>query len=148
MKCINDEMIQKYIDGEINVQETENIAKHAEKCAFCAQKIAKQRTFADYIKKEVENWGAEPVAIPEFVAPAVPRRRFNIKTKYYIYTASVAAACAILFVLFLLPPKQNHAENFQFVFCFDGDFDSNRPYSQQEMTIKVFDSNGRIVEFN
>jgi len=146
MKCINDEMIQKYIDGEINVQEAENIAKHAEKCAFCAQKIAEQRTFANYIKKEVENWSAEPVAIPEFVAPNLSKRRFIIQKKYYIYATS-AAACAIFLVFFLLP-KENKVSDYQMIYCFDGDFDSNRPYSQQEMTIKVFDSNGKMIEFN
>jgi len=146
MKCINDELIQKYIDGETNAQEAENIAKHAEKCAFCAQKIAEQRTFADYIKKEIENWGAKSVAVPEFVAPAIPRWRFNIKRKYYIAT-SVAAACAVLLV-FLLLPKENKANDYLMIYCFDGDFDSNRSFSQQEMTIKVFDSNGKIVEFN
>ena len=146
MKCINDEMIQKYIDGEINVQEAENIAKHAEKCAFCAQKIAEQRTFADCIKKKTGKWGAEPVAIPEFIAPTLSKRRFIIQKKYYIYVTS-AAACAIL-LIFLLLPKENKMSDYQMIYCFDGDFDSNRPYSQQEMTIKIFDPNGKIVEFN
>jgi len=126
MKCINDETIQKYMDGETNAQETENIEKHAASCAVCAQKIAEQRRFASHIKRGIENWGAEPVSIPEFVAPAIPKRRFNIKikTKYYMYATS-AAACAIL-LIFLLLPKENKANEYQMIYCFDGDFDSNR----------------------
>jgi len=147
MKCINDELIQKYIDGETHAPETESIEKHVEKCPLCAHRIEEQRVFAGNIKSTLNSWRTNPVAIPEFVTPAAPKRRLIIKTKYYIYTASVAAACVIFLALFLLP-RENETIEYQMVYYFDGDFDSNRTFSQQEMTIKIFDANGKIIELN
>jgi hypothetical protein len=146
MKCINDELIQKYIDGETNAKETVNIEKHIEDCSFCAHRMEKQRAFVNNIKKKMEHWSNIPASIPDFEAPNLSKRRFIIKNKYIMYAASVAACIGFL-VLFLLP-KENKANEYQMIYCFDGDFDSNRPYSQQEMTIKIIDKNGRIVDFN
>ena len=146
MKCINEEMIQKYIDGEANAKETINIEKHIENCSFCAQKIEGQRAFANHLKKEMNKLSYEPVSIPEFVAPRFQRRRFIIKNKYIMYAATTAACIAFL-VWFMLP-KESKMSEYQMIYCFDGDFDSNRPYSQQEMTIKIIDKNGRILDIN
>jgi hypothetical protein len=94
----------------------------------------------------MEHWSNVPVAIPEFVAPNLSTRRFIKKNKYYMYAAS-AAACIALLVLFLFP-KENKGSEYQMFYCIDGDFDSNRPCSQQEMTIMVIDKNGRIIDIN
>jgi hypothetical protein len=147
MKCINNELIQRYIDRETNAQETESIEKHVASCSLCAQRIEEQRTWANHLKNKMNNWSNFPVVIPEFVAPAIPTRRFNIKIKHYIIYATSAAACILLLFLFF-PVKETKANEFQVIYCLDGEFDSNRPLSQQEMVIKIYDSNGRIVEYN
>ena len=146
MKCIKDEIIQKYMDGETTARETAAIEKHLETCSFCAQKIENQRVFAKRLKEEMENWGTVPHAIPEFKVPNFSKRRFIIKNKYYMYAASAAAVIAFL-VIFLLP-KESKTNEYQMIYCLDGDFDSNRPYSQQEMSIKIMDKNGNLIECN
>jgi hypothetical protein len=144
MKCINEEMIQKFIDGETDAKETARIEEHLENCPFCAGRVEEQRAFANHIKSTMGHWSANPVPIPEFKVRNLSKRRFIIKNKYYMYAASVAASIAFL-ILFLFP-KENKANEYQMIYCIDGDFNSNRPYSQQEMTIKIIDKNGRIID--
>jgi hypothetical protein len=146
MKCINAATIQKYIDGETNEKERVNIEEHIKNCAFCADRMEQQRTFAGHLKRAIGQWGIDPASIPEFVAPNLSKRRFIKKNKYYIY-ATAAAAC-IAFLVFFMFPKENQFYEYQMIYCFDGDFDSNRPYSQQEMSIKIIDRNGRIIDIN
>jgi len=147
MKCIDDELIQKFIDGETNPQETNLIKKHLEECAQCARKVEEHRAFAEAIKRGIYTMGKQTVVIPEFIAPTIPKRRFKVKTKHYIYATTAAAAC-VAFVMLFLPQRENEVNEYQMIYCFDGNFDSNRTYSQHEMTIKIFDSNGKMIEFN
>jgi ribosomal protein S19 len=147
MKCIDDELTQKFIDGETDVQETARIRKHLTECTQCAQKVEEQRTFTETIKRELGNLGKQSVIIPEFVTPTIRTHRFNRKIRYYIYAAS--AACVISFVVFLLREQSTEPErNIQLIYCFDGEFDSNKTVSQQEMTIVMIDANGKILEYN
>ena len=144
MKCIDDELIQRYLDSETDAREVERIEKHVAVCASCARNIEQQRIFADGIKKAIGQWGRQAVVIPEFVAPVARKR----KIRHYIY--AVSAACAVLCFVFLLPERnrQNQEKEIYLIYGFDGDFDANRTISQQNMTIMLVDANGRIVEYN
>lgn len=149
MKCIDNELIQRYIDGETDFQETARIKKHLTDCPQCASNVEEQKTFVEAIKREIDKMGKQTVTIPEFVAPSVHKYRFNIKFRHYIYAAS--AACAIFLIVFLnreqsVEPRNN--TEIQLIYSFDGDFDSNRTVSQQEMTIIMIDANGKIIEYN
>jgi len=144
MKCIDDELIQRFIDHETDAHESDLIKKHLAECALCTRKVEEQRTFAEVIKIDINNLGNPTIVIPQFTAPTIRKHQFNKKIWYYITAASVA--CAICLVGFF--QRENKVSEYQIIYCFDGEFDSNRPYSQHEMTIKVFDSNGKMIEFN
>ena len=147
MKCIDDELIQRYIDGETDLQETARIEKHLADCSPCAGNVAEHKAFADAIKTEIGNWGRQPVIIPGFVQPVFRKHRLNLKIRHYIY--AVSAACAVLLFVFLFPERNEHHPNsLHLIYSFDGDFNSNRTVSQQEMTFMVIDTDGNIVEFN
>jgi len=146
MKCINDELIQKYIDGEASTQEAGQIEKHIAGCSICARKIEEQRTFAGAIKRNINNMGRQPVIIPEFITPVTQKRRLNIK--YYIY--AVSAACAIFLIIFLFHDRnknRNENKEIRVIYSLEGDYDANRTVSQQEMVIMMIDSNGKIIEY-
>jgi len=153
MKCVDNELIQKYIDGETNVQETAHIEKHLADCPQCARNVEAQRAFAEAVKRGFGSVGKQPVVIPEFVAPDIRKRKFNPKIRYYLYAAS--AACAGFLILFLHQGQEKTdlcptptPPSIQMIYSFDGDFDSNKTVSQQEMKIIVIDANGKIVEYN
>jgi len=145
MKCIDNELIQRYIDGEASPFETERVEKHIAECSQCARNVEEQRAFACYLKKEIGQWGKQPVIIPEFIAPFItPRRRLNLKIRHYVY--AVSAACVIFLIVFLFPDKNKNKE-IRMIYSLEGDYDSNRTVSQQEMTIIIIDADGKIIEY-
>ena len=146
MKCIDNELIQKYIDGETTLSESKQVEKHIADCYLCAQNIKKHKAFADCIKKEIGHWGKQPLVIPEFVVPIPKKHKLRVKIKYYFY--AVSAACAIFLLIFLFPEQKNNEKDTRLIYGFYGDFDSNLPVSQQEMTIIMIDSNGKVIECN
>ena len=149
MKCMDDELIQKFIDGETDPQETNLIKKHLAECTQCVRKVEEQRAFAETIKREINNMGKQTVDIPEFVAPTV--RKFRLKKKMWAYLSAASAACAVLVVVFFINKQNMEAQpnaTVQLIYGFNGDFDSNKTVSQQEMTFIMIDANGKIVEYN
>ena len=144
--CINDELIQRYIDRETGSEESARIEKHAADCPQCARNIEEQKSFSDYFKREIGQWKGQPDTIPEFVAPVTRKRELNLQIKRYLY--AISAACAILLLIVLLFPKQSKEKDIQLIYSFDGDFDANRTVSQQEMEIIMIDSEGKVVKYN
>ena len=146
MKCNDNELIQKYIDGETTLSESKQVEKHIADCRSCIQNIEEQKTFTDYIKKEIGRWGKQPLVIPEFLAPIPKKNKLKLKIKHYYY--AVSAACVIFLLLFLFPEQKSKEKETRLIYGFCGDFDSNLPVSQQEMTIIIIDSNGKVIESN
>jgi len=143
MKCIDNVLIQKFIDGETDSRETERIEKHLEGCAQCACNIEEHKAFTNFIKRALrQDIG---VIVPEFVKPVFRKRRLDLKIRHYIYAASAAAA--VLLFLFLFSDRNElYPNTLHLIYSFDGDFNSNRTVSQQEMTFIVTDVDGNIVE--
>ena len=147
MKCIDDELIQKYIDGETDLKETNRIEKHLADCSHCVRIVEEQKAFIDAIKSKIGQLGKQPVIIPEFVAPTARKYRLNVKIRHYVY--AVSAACAVFLFIFVRSEQRAATQpSIHLIYTFDGDFNSNRPVSQQEMTIKVMDADGNNVEYN
>ena len=147
MKCIDDELIQKYIYGETDARETDRIEKHLADCSRCVQNIEEQRAFAGAVKRDIGSMCKQAVAIPGFVAPTARKYRLNAKIRYCIY--AVSAACAVFLIVFLRNAQNAETQqSIQMIYSFDGDFNSNKTVSQQEMAIIMIDADGNIVEYN
>jgi hypothetical protein len=148
MKCIDDELVQRYIDGETDLRETEEIEKHIITCLSCARSIEERKALLNTIKTDLQKLVSLPVSIPEFSVPVAQKRRLNIKIKHMVYT--VSAACIALCIL-LFPFTERHEEeeenNILLVYSVIRDFDANRTFSQQKQQIFMIDSEGKIIEF-
>ena len=147
MKCIDDVLIQKYIDGEATQKETDFIENHIKLCSVCAENIEKQKELAVYLKREVNRLvgNEKTITIPEFVLPAAQVKPVRRKIKNWAYSA--AAVCLLLFAAtyfsFQEEPKQ---PEYVFLFDIETEFDANKPISQQEMTITIIDLNNNTIE--
>ena len=149
MKCIDDEIIQKFIDGETDERETNRVSDHLATCSLCVRKVEAHRAFAETIKKEFGKMGKEPTVIPPFIIPTVQKHKRSAKIWYAI--SAVAAACAIFAVFFLRHEREESSyqnKTLQMQYGFDGDFDSNKTVSQQEMTIIIIDACGKVIDYN
>jgi predicted anti-sigma-YlaC factor YlaD len=146
MNCIDDDLIQTYIDGETDVLETENIEKHIAVCSLCANKIEEKKVFANAIKNELQKLKNPFVTVPEFIIPNTQKRRLSSNFKRFAYIAS--AACVAALMLFVLLPErhENGAENQFVMYSVIKDFDANRTFSQQDKSIYILDNHGNIIE--
>jgi len=144
MNCIDTDIIQRYIDGETDVRETEQIEKHIADCSSCANQIEEQKAFTNAIKTDLQKL-VQPVDIPEFSVPTTLKRRLNFKRMAYF----AAAACVAFVMMFVLLPERHKEDenNFLMMYSVITDFDANRTFSQQEKSVFVTDRNGNIVEF-
>lgn len=67
MKCLTDEQIQLYIDGEISKQELTKIDLHLSECSICRPKLEQQQLFIRELKATLRP--SNDIAAPPFALP-------------------------------------------------------------------------------
>ena len=144
MKCIDKQLLQKYIDCECTSEEAEKINNHLSTCSSCFEKYEQMKKNAHDIKEALGLLNSKNQEIPSFAYPQVHLKRRPIK--YLIY--SLSAACIILFILIFVDKKskQNQA-SITIVQTVTGQVNANQPYTGQEFIIEVIDSKGIKKEF-
>jgi hypothetical protein len=148
MKCIDNELIQRFIDCETTHNESTEIKKHLAECADCVERVEGQRSFSSAIKMEIETLGKYPQACPDFIKPA-PKKEIK-KQRFLFYKIAAAAAC-ISFVFYFFQPKQTPEQHDEYLMCYvekNGYFDANKLYSQQKMDVVVIDGDGVVKVFS
>lgn len=144
MTCIDECLLQKYIDGECTEREREVVKKHLEGCPDCAGKLFDREMLSAGIKGAINSLTIGNIDIPVFRKPKtiLPKK----KIKLIIY--SLSAACILLFVLFSVNEKTvfNQLE-INIVQSIPGQVDANRPASDQEFVIEVYDAEGNLSEY-
>lgn len=48
MKCLNNETLQKYMDGELSMREMKKISEHLDQCEHCMERFSKQCEWAEF----------------------------------------------------------------------------------------------------
>ena len=98
MTCIDERLLQKYIDGECHEKERSEVKLHLLDCSACAMKYKERQRLSSGIKQAINTLNSENIEIPVFKNknPISPKR--NIKLIIY----SLSAACILLFVLFFV----------------------------------------------
>lgn len=145
MKCIDEELIQKYIDGETDQQESDLIEKHIEACSECAERIAQQRALIAKVKGAIGLLTRSTDDVPEMEFQSVANKRKWLTVNKI--TTLLAAASVLLFVIFFTQKdKTTQEEILMSESYFVGEFDANRTATQQELTITVISPEGRVSE--
>ena len=144
MTCIDDCLLQKYIDGECTETETAEVKQHLAACPDCAGELFDKALLSAGIKGAINSLTSEIIDIPAFRNPKTTLPKKN--TKLIIY--SLSAACILLFVLFSVNEKNiSNQLEINIVQSIPGQVDANRPASDQEFIIEVYDAEGNLSEF-
>ena len=144
MKCIDDELIQKYIDGETSPEEITCIEKHLSNCAACKQAVEEQKELANEMCNILNLLSKEAIEIPAFNKPVkIVKKQRRVMLRWSIIATS--AACLLTFIFF--KPKETIQENNMLYFYDIEEFDANKSLLQQDMTIKVINSEGNLSEY-
>lgn len=146
MKCIENELIQKYIDHETSPGETSQIEKHVKECPECARKIVRRRNLSHNVMTVMNELNTEGQPIPSFFHPKVPSERKLLNRKWILY--DVSAACLLIFMLILT--RKSHPDNLSLLRTearTEVEVDANRPVTEQPMLIQITDPEGNVTEY-
>lgn len=141
MRCIDDELIQSYVDDELTPEEVVRIEGHLEHCEACKAKISKQRKLATHVKGTLNLLTEEPIDIPKS-----PKKIHALRSRRLIY--GVAAACIAVLLLIIFQNKDTAVENNEYIMqIVEYDYDANRSLSDQELIIEFIDPEGNLSEY-
>ena len=147
MKHLDSELIQKYIDNEVSQEETAYIDEHLLSCAVCRNAVDEQRKLAAEIRNAINLLNEEVVEIPVFSRPMKEQKKNRVMLRWSLCTAS--AACILFFMIFMLKPEKDTPVDAAASFLHtENEVDANRSILQQDIVVKMTDSEGNIAEFN
>ena len=144
MNCIDNQLLQKYIDGECSENEKAAVKQHLSVCLVCAQKHAEMEKLSAGIKRAINFLTVENIEIPAFKNTAA--RPVNRNLIPILYT--LAAACILLFVLFIVDKKTELPQRkITIVQCIPAEVDANRTAGDQDFVIEVYNDKGQRSEY-
>jgi hypothetical protein len=146
MICINDDIIQKYIDGEASPDEASLIENHIATCNKCVLRIENQRKLSTNVKKAISLLSKDTLEVPKFEIPLNNIKRHSLTSKRLYYF--IAAACILLFAIVITLKKEMENNNETRIEIGSVmDVDANLTVSQLPLVISVIDSKGTISEY-
>jgi len=146
MNCLNQNIIQQYIDGEASPAEVAQIKKHIEACEKCGASIDKQKKRANGVKRAINLLAEDAAEAPTITLPSehIKKNFFNGRRILY----AIAAACILLFIILISRNKDMEIQPMMTIEPgFASDIDANRPVSQQSLVITIIDSEGNVSEY-
>ena len=146
MKCISDELIQKFTDGETNPKENAVIRSHLAHCNSCTKKVELRKELSAGVKRAVNLLAKEgaPSLAPVFEKETPIKKAVSTRKIFY----GIAAACAIIAILVFVPFGNNSVKQGSLIFeNVQRDYDANKTFTQQEMVIQITDPQGTVNEF-
>jgi len=152
MKCLTNEQIQRFVDGEMPSLQPEQF-QHLTSCTSCQELYKEQKVLAKLIKEQINSVAKSPERIPEFqipisITPAAPRvKRFPLWAK----VAAVLIPACFVWKMTIKPDKLNEkefkptAESIQlYEMC--NSVDANTAFQENLIITTVTDANGKVVE--
>lgn len=143
MKCIDEALLQKYIDGECTEKEKADIEKHFSNCPECRIRNAEKVKLSTEIKQALRFLNTQNTVIPNFQLPATQSGKSR-----RLFIISLPAACILIFALFFTKNEiEATQEELIVVESILREIDANLPASEQDFVIEVFDGNGGRSEY-
>lgn len=146
-KCISDEMIQMYIDNEIDTFEKAGMEKHFAECKNCNRRLYEHKKMISDFKHSMSLPNIESIEIPEFNSEKVSViARKKHPSFYWKWTA--AAVILIASSLFIHKKLNTNSQNDVRYIIFDmsSEVDANKPWHEQSMSIYIIDKSGKKIE--
>lgn len=145
-KCMFDEMIQMYIDNEIDTFEKAGMEKHFAECKNCNRRLYKHKKTISDFKQSISLVNLESIEIPEFKhkkTPIIARKKH--RTFYWKWAAAVILIASSLFIYKKLNTNSTN-DVMYIIFDMSSEVDANKPSHEQSMSIYIIDKSGKRTE--
>ena len=146
MKCIDNELLQRFHDGECQHEEAGNVALHLDTCPACRSNYEQLQTRVTTIKQAFDSLVQEDICIPSAMPNIPVKRTVSLHRKYII---PLLAAASILLLIMVLNRKEinNTPDAPMLQSCFTAELDANKPAEQQEFRFTVVTPDGKVQEY-
>nr|WP_321451975.1 zf-HC2 domain-containing protein [uncultured Carboxylicivirga sp.] len=137
MNCLDEGIIQSYIDGELSDKKMSDVATHISSCKHCLAQLKQQEERKSTLLGLMQN-ANDKVDVPAFNIPEqvveIPLRRSRVWMK-------VSAACVFLILLFTTYQAQDKEQKEIFFYPeWQDQVDANLPITEQNLTITYVES--------
>jgi len=137
MDCLDDGLIQAYIDGEVSKEEERQIESHIECCPSCLIRIEEQARLSSEIKESINLLVVDNALRPG--SAMHDTKSSNWFSAHRMMLIEIAASI-LLVALFIFSYRQNHVEVAPTIyFQLDWEVDANRPITDQEFVFDVWE---------
>lgn len=140
MGCIDEGLIQRYIDNEASGDEVEVVNTHIAKCRLCADRVKEQAQLSSMIKNKMDDIVESDISVPEFNPPVRVRSSF----RRFIYTSSAAAVLIMAVIAYWRKPEPANGEMLYMQYT-ETEVDANLPATMQEYDVEVVDDEGNVT---
>ncbi|MCG6189346.1 anti-sigma factor family protein [Maribellus maritimus] len=141
MNCFNEEIFQKYVDGECSETEIDQIEAHIEKCVECKTNVELLRERSENIKKQINALVGDVPEMPG-ISTLIKEKKPVIPIRKKLAYGMAAASLFLLIVLFFGKSQQSQPEETILFYNIDYEIDANKPLTEQEMVLYITDENG------
>jgi len=134
MNCLDEGLIQAYIDNELSEHQIPEVDRHLETCSKCKYHYLVLKEQKKHVLEAI-NHLVQPSVVPEFAY--MEQAKMGVKKRLSSWV-SVSAACLFLILLFTTyQPKKTEIQDV-FLYPSLGDqVDANLPLTQQDFTITI-----------
>ncbi len=145
MKCIDNELLQCFHDGECLHEEAQRVGLHMSTCPDCRQRYEQLQSRVKAIKSSLNRLCPEAIEIPPVKLHESAREHISFRRKYLL--PLLAAASLLLFILVFNKKEKNNISGDQMLHtCFISELDANKPIDEQEFSFTVISPDGIVSE--
>ena len=145
-KCMSDEMIQMYIDNEIDTFEKAGMEKHFAECKNCNRRLYEHKKMISGFKHGISFDNIESIETPEFKHEKtllIARKKHSLF--YWKWAAAVILIVSSLFIYKKLNTSNQNDVRYV-IFDMSSEVDANKPLHEQSMSIYIIDKSGKQIE--
>lgn len=105
-KCLSDNEIQLFVDGEVAPERHQELKKHLAECAQCSIRLAEQRKWIELVNSSLKGEAIEKdVLIPPFKSGLISAKSKTIKVNFRSLL-KIAAVIAVMLSVYLIAERK------------------------------------------
>ncbi|MFO7977645.1 MAG: zf-HC2 domain-containing protein [Bacteroidales bacterium] len=145
MKCIDEELLQRFHDGECQDETGRRVQLHVSTCPDCRLRYEQLQSRVKTIKMAFEKMCPQAMEIPPLVLSEPLKKHISFHRKYLF--PLLAAASLLLFIIVFNKKEANNLPVDPMLHnSFVSEMDANKPAHQQELSFTVISPDGVVSE--
>lgn len=146
--CLTDEILQYYIDGELDEGKTDEVNIHLAECRNCKSRLQEKKNVIEDLKSGLSAIGENEAEIPVFRLSDFDNNTEQARTKRVYFQWAAAAVSFILISFYTVKEITRPAQKETTYILYDlsTETDANKPWHDQPMTMYIMDDSGKMLE--